>query len=64
MATAHCLKYRSSDYHYGLMDREGNVITLPLYDQITAVAANLYLCEGDEGSVILDDKGRECGEKL
>lgn len=64
MATAHCLKYRSSDYHYGLMDREGNVITLPLYDQITAVAANLYLCEGDEGAVILDDKGRECGEKL
>lgn len=64
MATAHCLKYRSSDYHYGLMDREGNVITMPLYDQITAVAVNLYLCEGDEGSVILDDKGRECGEKL
>lgn len=63
-ATAHCLKYSSSDYHFGLMDREGNVITLPLYDQITAVAANLYLCDGDEGSVILDDKGRECGEKL
>lgn len=63
-ATAHCLKYSSSDYHFGLMDREGNVITLPLYDQITAVAANLYLCDGDEGAVILDDKGRECGEKL
>lgn len=63
-ATAHCLKYRSSDYTYGLMDRNGNVITPPLYDCITAISASLYLCEGDEGSVLLDDKGRECGEKL
>ena len=63
-ATAHSLMYRSSDYNYGLMDRDGNVITLPLYDRITAVSASLYLCEGDEGSVLLDDKGREQGEKL
>ena len=63
-ATAHCLKYRSADWHYGLMDRKGNIITPPLYDCITAIAAGLYHCEGDEGSVILDDKGRECGEKL
>lgn len=63
-ATAHCLLYRSSDYNCGLMDRNGNVITLPLYDQITAISASLYLCEGDEGAVILDDKGRETGEKL
>ena len=63
-ATAHCLKYRSADCNYGLMDRNGNVITPPLYDRITAVSASLYLCEGDEGSVLLDDKGREQGEKL
>lgn len=63
-ATANSLMYLSSDYNYGLMDRNGNVITPPLYDQITAVAANLYLCEGDEGAVLLDDKGKECGEKL
>ena len=63
-ATAHCLKYRSADWHYGLMDRNGNIITPPLYDCITAIATGLYHCEGDEGSVILDDKGRECGEKL
>ena len=63
-ATAHCLKYRSADWHYGLMDRKGNIITPPLYDHITAIASNLYHCEGEEGSVLLDDKGRECGEKL
>ena len=62
--TAHCMTYRSSDYHYGLMDRNGNVITPPLYDRITAISASLYLCEGDEGSVLLDDKGRDTGEKL
>lgn len=63
-AIAHCMKYCSSDYHYGLMDRNGNVLTPPLYDQIIAVSASLYHCEGDEGSVLLDDKGRETGEKL
>ena len=63
-ATAHCLKYRSSDYHYGLMDRSGNVVTLPLYDRITAIGLNLYLCEGDEGAVILNGNGKECGLKL
>ncbi|MBQ6306866.1 MAG: WG repeat-containing protein [Bacteroidales bacterium] len=63
-ATAHCLKYRSADRYYGLMDRNGNIITPPLYDDITAIAVNLYHCEGEEGSVLLDDKGRECGEKL
>ena len=63
-ATAHCLKYRSADRYYGLMDRNGNIITPPLYDDITAIAVNLYHCEGEEGSALLDDKGRECGEKL
>lgn len=63
-ATAHCLKYRSADRHYGLMDRNGNIITPPLYDNITAIAVNLYHCEGEKGSLLLDDKGRECGEKL
>lgn len=63
-ATAHCLNYRSSDYHYGLMDRTGNMVTLPLYDCITAIGVNLYFCEGDEGAVILNDKGQECGRKL
>ena len=63
-ATAHCMKYRSADWHYGLMDRNGNIITPPLYDRITAIAVDLYHCEGNEGSIILDDKGKECGEKL
>lgn len=63
-ATAHCLKYRTGNHHYGLMDHNGNMITLPLYGCITAIAPGLYHCEGDEGSIILDDYGRECGEKL
>ena len=63
-ATAHCLKYRTGDHHYGLMDLNGNMITLPLFGCITAIAPGLYHCEGDEGSIILDDKGNECGEKL
>lgn len=63
-ATAHCLKYRSADRYYGLMDRNGNIITPPLYDDITAIAVNLYHCVGEEGSALLDDKGNECGEKL
>ena len=61
---ANCRKYRSSDYRYGLMDSKGNLITPPLYDHITAIAADLYHCEGDEGSILLDGKGNECGEKL
>ena len=63
-ATAHCMKYRSADRHYGLMDRNGNIITPPLYGCITAIAVDLYHCEGKEGSVLLDDKGKEVGEKL
>ena len=63
-ATAHCLRYESHSYHYGLMDRNGNMITLPIYDRITVIAPHRYLCDGDEGTVILDDQGKVCGEKL
>ena len=62
--SANCKTYMSSDYHYGLMDKDGNIITPPLYDNIIAIAKDRYFCEGDEGSVILDDKGKECGKKL
>ena len=63
-ATAHCLRYESHSFHYGLMDRNGNMITLPIYDRITAIGPHRYLCDGDEGTVILDDHGKVCGEKL
>lgn len=61
---ANCMSYMSSDYHYGLMDKNGNIITPPLYDDIDAIAKDRYFCSSDKGSVILDDKGRECGAKL
>lgn len=64
LATATCLVYNTGDWQYGLMDRNGNIITLPLYSFIEAIGPDRYHCEGPNGSVILDSKGREVGEKL
>jgi hypothetical protein len=61
--SANCKAYQSSDYYYGLMDKDGNILTPPIYGNIRAIAKDRYFCEGDGGSVILDDKGKECGEK-
>ena len=63
-ATANCLRYRTIDWDYGLMDRNGNMITPPSYSSITAIGPDRYHCDGPNGSVILDSKGKECGEKL
>jgi hypothetical protein len=63
-ATANCLKYYTYDWFYGLMDKDGNIITPPLYSSITAIGPDRYHCDGPNGSVILDSKGKECGEKL
>lgn len=63
-ATANCLRYRTDDMNYGLMDRNGNIITPPSYSSIKAIGHDRYHCEGAYGSVILDSKGNECGEKL
>ena len=62
-ATAHCLTYRTTDWYYGLMDAKGNIITPPYYSEINAIGPDRYHCMGPKGSVILDDKGKECGEK-
>ena len=64
LATATCLMYSTGYWNYGLMDRNGNIITPPLYSDIEAIGPDRYYCEGPYGSVILDSKGRECGEKL
>ena len=61
--TANCMRYTTSDYHYGLMDKNGNVITLPLYTDIDAIGKDCYLCESEAGTVILDGKGKEVGTK-
>ena len=58
-AVAHLMVYYTSG-SYGLIDYDGNLITEPEYYDITAIAADRYLCEGPLGSVILDDKGKEC----
>lgn len=63
-ATAHCLIYGTTECYYGLMDRNGNIVTPPTYSRIEAIAPDRYYCKGPNGSVILDDKGREVGEKL
>ena len=63
-ATANCLRYRTIDWNYGLMDKHGNIITPPTYSSITAIGSDRYHCDGPNGSVILDSKGNEVGEKL
>ena len=63
-APAYCLQYYTDDDYYGLMDSKGNIITPPYYSDINAIAPDRYHCIGPKGSVILDDKGKECGEKL
>ena len=63
-ATANCLRYRTADWSYGLMDRNGNIITPPSYSSIEAIGPDRYHCDGPNGSVILDSKGKECGKKL
>ena len=63
-ATAKCMAYRTTDSYYGLMDKDGNIITPPSYSSIEAIGPDRYHCDGPKGSVILDSKGNECGEKL
>lgn len=61
---ANCMEYFTTEWYCGLMDKQGNIITPPIYSRIEAISANRYHCDWAYGSVILDDKGREVGEKL
>lgn len=63
-AVANCRRYRTAEGYYGLMDKNGNVITPPFYSYIDAIGSDRFHCTGANGSVILDGKGQECGEKL
>lgn len=60
---ANCLEYHTNDYYYGLMDKQGNIVTPTIYSEISAIGPDRYHCMGPKGSVILNDKGQECGEK-
>lgn len=47
--------WHTSDY-YGLLSRDGRIVTQPLYTSIRAIAPDRYLCQ--PGGVILDDRGQ------
>ena len=56
-AAANCLKYYNNNT-FGLMDKNGKVITPPIYLSIKAIGPDRYHCwGGSSGSVILDSKG-------
>ena len=57
MAHSDCMRYTTSDYHYGILDRNCRRITLPIYTEITALGPDRFFCDGPMGSVILDNKG-------
>lgn len=57
-AVANCLEYRCNN-EYGLMDKNGKIITLPIYISIKAIGYDRYNCWGPNGSLILDGKGNE-----
>lgn len=57
---ADCYCYSSQAGWYGLMSKDGKVITPPMYDSIVAIGRGLYLCTGVSGmGVILNNKGEE-----
>lgn len=58
-AVANLMAYYTSGSNYGLIDYDGNLITEPIYNDITAISADRYLCDGPLGTVILDDKGKK-----
>lgn len=56
--TANCKKYEAEPGWYGLMSRNGNVITPPRFSDITAIGYDLYLCKTDDiRGEILNGKG-------
>lgn len=55
-AVANCKKYQTYNT-FGLMDKNGKVITAPVYLNIKAIGPDRYHCWGSDGSVILDSKG-------
>lgn len=60
-AIADCQQYlvRSGDYntpdYYGLLNRNGRIVTPPIYTSIEAIGKDLYLCQPD--GVIINDRG-------
>ena len=55
-AVANCKSYRTYNT-FGLMDKNGKVITAPVYLSIKAIGPDRYHCWGSNGYQILDSKG-------
>lgn len=57
-ATARLRSYVAGDGYEGLMTADGHVVTLPLYHEIEAIGADLYLCTSDDyDKVIVNGNG-------
>lgn len=65
---ANCLQYmvRNGNYnnpdYYGLLNRNGKIVTPPIYTSIEAIDKNLYLCQPD--GVIINDNGKIVRQSL
>lgn len=60
MATARLRSYETAIGHVGLMAPDGHAVTKPIYRDIRAIGADLYLCQiSDMEFVIVNGKGEE-----
>ena len=58
MATAYLRAYEAGDGRYGLMAPDGRIVTMPLYDEIQAIANDRYLCTCNrDDKVVVNGKG-------
>lgn len=58
MATAYLRAYEAGDGRYGLMSPDGRIVTMPLYDEIQAIANDRYLCTCNrDDKVVVNGKG-------
>lgn len=59
VANCQCYMVCSGNYHdpdyYGLLNRNGKIVTMPLYTSIEAIGRDLYLCQPD--GVIINGRG-------
>ena len=58
-AIATCLRYEADLGWYGLMSRDGKMLTPPAYTDIEAIGHDLYLCKTDYmHGVLIDSRGQ------
>lgn len=58
LKTARCRRYEAASGWYGLISPEGKVLTNPIYNEITAIGYDLYLCKkGSFSGEVLNGKG-------